>query len=179
MKMSERTYQAIIGVLVLVILLLGWWALAHRGTTAPQGDTTDTAMDDGTLSGEGSTGAMNDEATTSAPAQQGTATTVGAGESVSVADQSAGDSVAVASVTLSQPGWVAVRDTNGRTLGAAWVPAGTHTAVTVPLLRGTTAGESYQVLLYADNGDHQFDLHADTLITNADGSVPGTTFSAQ
>lgn len=103
----------------------------------------------------------------------------GSGEAVSVANQASGTEVAVSSVTLSQPGWVAVRDSGGRTLGAAWFDAGTHADVSVPLLRGTESGQNYQVLMYADDGDHQFDFHTDILITNADGSVAGTTFSAE
>jgi len=98
------------------------------------------------------------------------------GEEVSVADQVAGESVLIASVTLNQMGWVAVRDEDGRVLGAARLDAGSWENVTVPLLRGTTAQKSYQVLLYVDDGDRAFDLHKDILITDAGGGVAGTTF---
>ncbi len=91
----------------------------------------------------------------------------------------AGKQVAAASLTLSQPSWIAIRDSNGRILGAAWFPKGSHSKVTVPLLRATTAGQKYQVQLYADNGDRMFDTHADILITGAGGAVAGTTFTAQ
>jgi hypothetical protein len=100
------------------------------------------------------------------------------GEAVSVGDQPAGSYVMVKSVTLPQMGWVAVRDSSGRTLGAARFEAGTYSAVQVPLLRNTVSGEHYQVLLYIDDGDKVFDLHKDTLVMNADGSVAGTTFTA-
>jgi hypothetical protein len=101
---------------------------------------------------------------------------VSSGETVTVQDQAAGPSVSVASVTLNQMGWVAIRDADGRVLGAARFDAGTYANVSVPLLRATVAKSSYQVLLYIDDGDRQFDLHKDILITGADGGVAGTTF---
>ena len=170
MKINERMYQSVIGVLAIIIIFLVWWIASHPGAAARGIMATSTDMTD--------TSAMTDESSTS-PAPVVSTTVQASGETVVVAGQAAGMSINVSSVTLSQPGWVAVRDTSGRTLGAAWFDAGTHSSVSVPLLRATAAGDKYQVLLYADNGDHQFDLHTDTLITNSDGSVPGTTFSAQ
>ena len=81
--------------------------------------------------------------------------------------------------TLVQVGWIAVRDSNGRTLGAGRLEAGTYANVEVPLLRATRAGERYQVLIYVDDGDRIFDLHEDILVTRPDGSVAGTTFSVR
>jgi len=95
-----------------------------------------------------------------------------------VRDQPAGSFVVVASATLPQDGWIAVRDGNGRTLGAGWFAAGRHTAVQVPLLRNTQSGQTYQALVYSDNGDRVFDLHADTLVMNSDGSIAGASFAA-
>jgi len=100
------------------------------------------------------------------------------GEAVSAGDQPAGSIVVVKSVTLSELGWVAVRDSNGRILGATRVDVGAHEAVQVELLRNTTTGEHYQVLLYTDDGDKAFDLHKDTIVTNSDGSVAGAAFTA-
>jgi len=76
-------------------------------------------------------------------------------------------------------GWIAVRDSNGRTLGAGRFEAGTHSNVEVPLLRTTLTGQSYQVLIYVDDGDRVFDLHSDILVTRSDGSVAGDVFSAR
>lgn len=87
-------------------------------------------------------------------------------------------SVVVASVTLNQSSWIAIRDESGSILGAGLFPAGTQTDVSVPLLRGTEAGQHYQVLIYVDDGNKQFDFHKDALLTGADGSVVGTTFAA-
>ena len=88
-------------------------------------------------------------------------------------------SVAVASATLSDEGWIAVRDSEGKTLGAALFAPGTYENVSVPLLRATSAGETYQVLIYFDDGTKTFNLHTETIVLNPDGTVAGTTFIAR
>lgn len=152
------------GIIVIVLLVAGWWL-----TTKPQADSM---MDDtGTKTDSSMTEDTGSSQTSSTPSM------VSSGESVTVYDQAAGDSVNVASVTLKEMGWVAIRDADGRVLGAARFDAGTHQNVSVPLLRGTTSGGvSYQVLLYADDGDKEYDLHKDVLITGANGGVAGTNF---
>lgn len=104
---------------------------------------------------------------------------VAEGNSVSVADQPAGMNVTVESLMLSQAGWVAVRDASGVTLGAALFPAGSHTGVSVPLLEPTEAGQTYQVLIYFDDGTKTFNLKTETIVLNMDGTVAGATFAAQ
>ena len=99
-------------------------------------------------------------------------------ESVSVSDQPAGNIVAVSSVTFTQSGWIAVRDDRGWTLGAGRFEAGTHTNAAVSLLRATIPGERYQVLLYIDDGEEEFDFKKEILVTRSDGSIAGTTFKA-
>jgi len=170
MTVSERAYQVIIGVLVLIILIGAWFVFAggRYGVFGLAGKTATTTPASGT------------EASENYPSSSGAAVqNAPAGDSVVVADQTAAAKMAVGSLTLGQPGWVAVRDANGRILGAGWFPAGTHSNVSVPLLRATVAGQRYQVLLYADNGDKKFELHTDTLVTNSDGSVAGTNFTAK
>ncbi|HWP60984.1 MAG TPA: hypothetical protein VN495_00050 [Candidatus Paceibacterota bacterium] len=167
---NERTYQIIIVVLVLIIVGGGWYLTKHPQSTVDQASTSTTTSD------TGSTAASSSNTSTSGSTSGNT--TSANGEAVSVSNQKAGMSVLVSSVTLGESGWVAVRDASGRTLGAALFQAGTHTGVKVDLLRATTAGQTYQVMLYSDNGDKKFDLHADSLVTNADGSVAGATFTA-
>ena len=87
-------------------------------------------------------------------------------------------SIQVKKASLVQIGWIAVRDGNGRTLGAGRFEPGVHADVEVPLLRTTEAGQSYQALIYVDDGDKEFDLHKDILVTKDDGSVAGDIFSA-
>ena len=101
------------------------------------------------------------------------------GESVSVSNQLAGETVSLSSVTFSETGWVAVRDDRGWTLGAKRFEAGTHGDAVITLLRGTEAGQRYQVLLYVDDGDRLFDVKKEILVTRSDGSVAGAMFSAQ
>ncbi len=173
MKINEWMYQSVIGVLVVIILLLAWWIVSHPGlgvfpaSGTSMSTTTSNVTSPSTVKGS------------SSMSQSTSPTTEARGESVSIANQQASKEVAVSALTLSQPSWVTIRDSNGRILGAAWVSTGTHSKVSVPLLRATMAGQKYQVQLYADNGDRKFDTHADILITGAGGAVAGTTFTAQ
>ncbi len=167
MDTSDKNTRMIIGGVTIVVVLFGAWLLfARPAGNAPVVVDTDvmaTSTDDMKPGMSDSTGSMN-------PSM------IGSGETVTVRDQAAGDSVVVASVTLSQTGWVAVRDDRGWVLGAARFDAGTWTDITVPLLRGTEPSSNYQVLLYADDGDRVYDLHKDILITGSNGGVAGTTF---
>lgn len=171
MKINEQAYQGTIGVLVIIVLALGWWIGTHSATTLSGSVNTDQM-----------TPSSNSSSSTTGSASTATQTPLHVtdmmGESVSIPAQHAGMEVSISSLTLSEPAWVAIRDSNGKTLGAALFDAGTHTDVSVPLLRGTEVRQSYQALLYADDGDHQFDLHKDVLISSG-GSVAGTTFMAQ
>lgn len=168
MKISERAYQATIAVLALIILVWGgWWAWCKQTNATPKSDTTS--------SGAQQSSSTNEEKTTTSSA---TSLMQVGGDAVSVGDQPAGSFVIVESVTIPQIGWVAVRDSGGRVLGAARVEAGTHQAVQVELLRNTVSGEMYQVLVYVDDGDKSFDLHKDTLVMSSDGAVSGAMFSA-
>jgi cytoskeletal protein RodZ len=178
---KERTYQIIIAILVIVILVGGLIAFRRpqqvSSTDLSVSATSSVSTNEGAdLSQAAST---TDEAGSSQAGESSTGNVApAAGESVSVADQPAGMSVSVGSVTLNQSTWIAIRDSEGRTLGAALFPAGSQTDVSVPLLRATTAGESYQALLYVDDGDKQFDLHKDAIVTGESGNVVGSAFSA-
>jgi len=164
-KMSTNNL-ILIGVVIVVFVAGGWWLLT-RDFTSPTGETSgDTAKD------EGNRGASAEDI--SAPS-----TTTSDGESVSVANQPAGSMVAVSSVTFTETGWIAVRDSGGWTLGAGRFDAGTYENVAVKLLRATEAGERYQILLYHDDGDQQFDLKKESLVTHSDGTVAGVMFTAQ
>lgn len=172
MKINEQVYQATIGVLLLVIIIGGgWWLWCKQN--APTLNGARTTAD---LSKSATPATSVNDSTSSGTVATPTATL--SGEAVSVGDQPAGSFVSIGSVTLSQTGWVAVRDSGGRVLGAARLEPGTNTGVQVPLLRNTVSGERYQVLIYIDDGDKQFDLHKDILVTNPDGSILGAAFAA-
>jgi hypothetical protein len=161
MNMNDKKNQTIAGA-VIIILVLGAWFIGRTQTKTPADD----AASNSGISAEGTKGVS---ATPSVRAR---------GESVTVGDQPAGSLVRITSVTLPQIGWVAIRDNTGRVLGAGRFDTGTSESVDVELLRNTVAGEKYQVLLYADDGDMLYDLHKDSLVMNADASVAGTMFTA-
>lgn len=172
MNMGKNT-GVIIGVFVLAIVLVGGWYLtAGERAGMPAGSPADTALSPASSSVSVSGNADEGSAGTSDQ------TIASENDSVGVQDQPAGSLVSVASVTLAQSSWIAIRDEDGRVLGAGRFDAGTHPDVTVQLLRNTVSGGHYQALIYIDNGDRIFDLHTDTLVTNADGSVAGATFTA-
>jgi hypothetical protein len=103
---------------------------------------------------------------------------VASGETITVNDQAAGMNVVVTNVTLIKPSWVAIRDTRGWILGAAWFAAGAEN-VSVPLLRGTVAGQTYQAVIYVDNSDKTFDLHTDSIVLASESAPVSATFNVK
>lgn len=179
MDIDANTRNWIItGIIVVVIAVLGWWLIASRKNVSPVtgGDSMATTTQD---SSSGSTKAGTSGSGTAAgnvntvPVPVATAS----GEMVSVLDQPAGSFAMIASVQVTKPSWVAIKDTKGWILGAARVEASAE-AVQVPLLRNTVAGETYQALIYVDDGDKQFDFHKDLLVTSSEGAPVAATFSA-
>lgn len=102
---------------------------------------------------------------------------------IEVSDQPAGKSVFVKKSKLSALGWIAVHENIngelGNVLGARAFTTGDHFDLTVPLLRGTTAGQIYHVGIYKENGDGKFDRKTDTLLRSEDGEMIGGSFVAQ
>lgn len=162
-------------VIAIIIILLGWLIMRQHsyptgmnsnGTATTSGATTTT------------TGASTTTTVPKAPSQVTTSTATSDGESVAVADQAAGNTVALSSVHLTKRSWVAIEDSRKWTLGAKRLEA-SDTEGTVPLLRNTTAGETYTAVIYADNGDGVFDIHADTMLLGSDGNPVSATFIAR
>lgn len=108
--------------------------------------------------------------------------TSNAGE-ITVSSQPAGRAVVVAQVVLPQKGWVVVHEANGaelsNALGAARRDAGQHTGVVVELLRNTEPNKQYFVVLYADNGNNTFELKEDVRISDEEGAIVKSSFTAQ
>ena len=71
-------------------------------------------------------------------------------------------------------GWAVVHEVeNGHVLnalGATRLDSGAHSDVQVELLRGTEPGGRYAVILYSDNGDKQFEVHADLTVIDTAGN---------
>ena len=172
----NNTANRVIGVIVLLLIFIGGWWLIARNTVGTSGAPV-VSTDTGSTAGDTKTTTIVE--VSGSPLPTTTPTVEASGEAVEVADQPAGMTVAVASAKLAEMGWVAVRDNGGRTLGAARLDAGAHAGIVVELLRGTLAGERYQVLIYIDDGDRVFDLYKDSLVMNAGAGVVGATFTAQ
>ena len=106
------------------------------------------------------------------------ATPTASGETVSAVDQSAGATAYISSVTVMHPTWIAIKDISGRVLGAHRIDASGEN-IPVSLLRATVPGQTYQAVLYVDNGDNEFNLHTDTLVVGSEGAPVASTFRAQ
>jgi len=182
--MSERIYQVIIGVLVLVVLIGGAMMVAGQRSSTESSLNKDSAD---TASGISLTGDEEDAtdvdtssgSDTSAANANTNKSTTAEGDNVSAADQAAIKVAIASSVTLSKLGWVAVRDSRGWILGAERLTAGTRQSVTITLLRGMEAGKVYEMVLYHDDGDMAFDLHKDSLVMKSDGSAVSAAFLAK
>jgi len=103
--------------------------------------------------------------------------------SIDVRDQLAGNFATVAATTLSVDGWIVVHEESEghitNALGAIRRDAGTYQDVEVPLLRATTAGTRYWVVLYSDDGDRQFSLATDFPLRTSEGSPITSSFQTQ
>ena len=100
-------------------------------------------------------------------------------EAITVSAQSPGSVVVVDEVTLSEAGWVAVREVvggeMGNILGATRIQnPGTISKVSVELLRPTVENEVYAVVIYRDNGDADFDFNFDALVVRGSQPVSAT-----
>lgn len=93
---------------------------------------------------------------------------------IAVDDQDAGSTATVRSTTLAEEGWVVIHeDWNGKPgniLGARRLPAGSHQAIVVELLRSTEGGKVYYAMLHRDDGDKAFAHTRDLPVLDASGS---------
>ncbi len=124
---------------------------------------------------------LEEKGTSETVAETETTKQIQVGEgSVIVPDQVAGNTVVIGSIALpTTSGWVVVREfingTSGNILGAARYSAEEELVPsTIELIRGTVAGNTYQVVFFTNDGDTKFDLGEDVLIEGI-----ATTFNAQ
>lgn len=174
---NSTIWAAVIG--LVVGLVLGW-LIGHNtftSTTVVQEDTEATddlgSFDD--ISDEGDRSSSSNALTTnSSPSAESDSV-------VMVVDQGAGGVVSVASVETDASVWVVVREDKngvlGNILGATRIDAGNSNNVVVNLLRPTVAGQVYQVVLFADDGDKKFDHKIDVPLT-LDGTLIARSFKA-
>lgn len=101
---------------------------------------------------------------------------------ISVESQPAGETVIVKRLLLGSRSWIVVHeDERGRPggiLGAARFTSGTHTEVSVELLRSTEPGGVYYAMIHSDDGDELFDPKLDTHLPDETGSPLMVRFSA-
>lgn len=161
MDTKNYTNWAIIGAVVIVVLLGGWWLFMSKPSDDAGTNATTTPNSTTTTNGSTTTGGST-----------ATATTTASGETLAVSNQAGGSTVSVGNMNLTRESWVAVRDSKS-ILGAARFNAGTASG-TVKLLRPTVAGQTYQVVVYVDDGDKKFDFKVDALVSGV-----STSFTAQ
>jgi hypothetical protein len=166
-------------------MAIGWrWADSVMSAAGTTGSNTQATSTPGSSTGtSGMTEGTGTQSTSTPGTQASSSTAEGGAAHISVNDQPAGMAATVSSVTLPAAGWVAVHELGedgvlGNVLGAAWLPAGTHADAIVTLLRATKPDQQYAIVLYTDNGNKQFDLHADTPIAGSNGQPVTATFTA-
>lgn len=177
-------------VAVIIIFAVGAWgivALRNRGNTTADTDTsgsmassTDMDMTGGTQTAAEM--APTPSSTSASEAMPAVSSVNNASSVFSVASQPAGVSVAVTNMHLSQPTWIIVYESRngkpGNVLGAGLF-YNTDTSGTVPLLRGTTAGQTYFVTAALDTGSRVFSMQAEKPVVDQNGAQVWTTFTAQ
>lgn len=149
-------------------------------------ETGDTSADGESIKPVGDNGGeMTAVGSVSSTQPTETSSSVGASANVVVAEnQSSGGSVLVKLASLAQDGWVVVHEDRdgkpGNVLGATYRTAGLYNNVTVRLLRGTTAGGTYYVMIHKDDGNKDdFSLKTDTDVMTSAGEPVMVTFKAQ
>lgn len=158
------------GIIGLVVgFILGWWVgdklIASQASVKVQNqDESSNIEDSKNLDNTSLSDAIRSQESNSA---------------ILVVDQNVGSTVAVASVETDVSAWVAVREDKngilGNILGASRIDAGDSSNIIVNLLRPTVAGETYQVVLYQDDGDREFNHKIDLPLTS-DGILISKSF---
>lgn len=96
-------------------------------------------------------------------------------------DLKPGNTVTLSRIDLDQTFWVAIRDSREDdptpyVLGAKKLMKGVHVNEDIYVSRAIEAGKSYDVVLYKDMGDFNYDA---SLLIESDGEPVGTTFKVQ
>lgn len=172
---GQKTIVAfVVGLLIGGLLM---WAFSGSPSDAPKGTekTDDTEMtDDSAANDEDITSEANADTTTETPKLS-----VGDGKIV-VNDQPASATIALQSATYPvSEGWIGVREFDSEKLGyILGVVRFSESQGLVPneieLVRSTTAGKKYAVVVYTENGDFDFNLANDVQIDTI-----YSTFTAQ
>ena len=179
---KTTTNWIIAGLVALVVIIGGGWLVARdrSGTVTGSAATSTGATSTEVSNSENNASASetNTGGTVGTPAAKNPITSA-SGETVTIMDQPAGATAVIADISLTKPSWVVIRDTKGWALGAAWFSESQKSA-TVSLLRNTIVGQTYEAVIYVDNGDKKFELHGeDMLVTSSQGAPVSSTFTAK
>ena len=154
------------GAVVLVLFLLGLFTardIRHMG--AHRSDVPSPLFEDSTL------GEEQDRNMPQTGTDSGTLTVV---------TQTPGLEARVQRMSASRAGWVVVHEVEGghvvNALGARRIDAGVHEDVAIELLRATEPGREYAVILYADNGNREFEVRGDLPMIDTKGNPLMQTF---
>lgn len=173
---SNTIWAAVIG--LVVGLILGW--LIGHNTFSSNGSKAVSVKGEETTTGFTETMPVAEERSSNALVVNSSLSEE-SNSAVMVKDQAAGASVSVGSVEADASTWVVVREDKngvlGNILGATRIDAGNSSNVAVSLLRSTVAGQTYQVVLFKDDGDRKFDHKIDVPLTSG-GILIAQSFKA-
>lgn len=182
MEKENNSTSAKVVTALIIGLIIGFgagafWQAERRGSAVTEG--TATVVDKKEAPVAAAKTETKQDAAVGASKPKDAATAAADGNAAILAqDQAAGDTALISQVISGEPVWVAVREEQsgefGNILGVAKIPGGTHRAVLVELLRPTSAGRKYFVVLYRDVGEAAFNYREDILIEGVRG-----TFNAQ
>ncbi len=186
---NTTTNWIIAGLVALVVIIGGGWLIARDRAGIATDVATSTGTTSGVVSGKsddskstagGTTPPSSRPTPSPTPSSAGKNLTASAtGETITVEDQPSGSSVVIDTIKLSKPSFVAIRDTRGWYPGWQYVQ-GSQSNVTVPLKRNTTAGQTYEAVIFVDDGDGVFEIHGgDMLVTGTAGAPVSSTFTAK
>lgn len=173
---GRKTVAAYFAGGLLLGALFGWMWFADS-------DTRPVAQEGNKVS---NTAGAIDVQNTATNTQSQSALSSGSTLDILVETQSAGLGVNVSNVKVQKPTWIAVYESRGGSpgniLGASlFFPlsqGGSSTGV-VSLLRATSAGQTYFVGQYVDNGDRRFSMQSDTRVLGEDGEPLITSFKTR
>ena len=181
---SGRVIGIIVGIVVVFALAAWGIAAVHNHKTGSDTEAISTSTDETTTTMEASSTDDTGMTASDSTMQTGTTASMTAGTSAtfSVASpQTAGTSISITNMSLSQPTWIVVYESNGGTPGnilGAGLFFSTDTSGTVQLLRTTVAGQSYLVTAAVDNGDKLFSIKDEMPVLDQTGKQVWITTQA-
>lgn len=169
----------------IIVGFAGYWAILDSGLGKLASSPSDKNTE---LSKEEMRGNENDNVTmlgnSGDDIEKKKISLVATGENILVvSNQPSGDVVIISMASIESSGWLAVHETGeegmpGNILGAKRVDTGKHFALKIELLRGTSEGSNYFVVLHADDGDSEFSIDTELPLQDSAGDYITAEFIA-